>query len=111
MNINRILDWTKEWKMGLNLSKCKLMHIGNKKIHHDHHYSFEQDDFSYILENTNCERDLGITLQNDLKWDSQVNNVVLRANVILGKLKNSFKNWDMRTFKILFTYNILFFQH
>ncbi|CAF1072466.1 unnamed protein product [Brachionus calyciflorus] len=43
-NINKLLNWTIEWKMDLNLGKCKVMHLGNKKIHQDHFYSFEIDD-------------------------------------------------------------------
>jgi hypothetical protein len=103
LNINSILKWTVDWKMGLNLSKCKIMHLGNKKIHQDHHYSFELDEYSYTLENSQNERDLGIQLQSNLKWDKQVNTVVSKAQSILCKIKNSFKHWDLKTFKILFT--------
>jgi hypothetical protein len=101
-NINKILEWTADWKLDLNLSKCKVMHLGSKKIHQDHSYSFEIGEYSYVLENTENERDLGILMQNNLKWDSQINNVVTKANVVLGKLKNAFKNWDTKTFKILY---------
>jgi hypothetical protein len=102
-NINRILEWTTKWKMELNLSKCKVMHIGNNKIHQHHHYSFEFNDSSYILSNTSSERDLGVTLQDNLKWDDHISTIVLKANNVLGRIKNSFQNWDARTFKILFT--------
>ena len=103
LNINKILNWTVDWKMGLNLNKCKIMHLGNKKIHQNHHYSFELNDVCYILENSQSERDLGVSIQNNLKWESQVNSAVTKANAILGKLKNSFKNWDLKTFRLLFT--------
>ncbi|CAF0917391.1 unnamed protein product [Brachionus calyciflorus] len=35
-NINKILNWTTEWKLDLNLVKCKVMHIGNNVIHQNH---------------------------------------------------------------------------
>ncbi|CAF0803671.1 unnamed protein product [Brachionus calyciflorus] len=30
--------------MDLNLSKCKIMHLGSQKVHQDHFYSFEIED-------------------------------------------------------------------
>ena len=30
-DINKIVEWTKTWQMELNISKCKVMHIGKKK--------------------------------------------------------------------------------
>lgn len=89
--------------MDLNLGKCKIMHIGNKKIHQDHMYTFEIDDMAYVLESTKSERDLGVRLQDDLKWKEHISETVLKANFVLGKLKKSFENWDIRTFKTLFT--------
>jgi hypothetical protein len=105
-NINRLLSWANDWKLNLNLSKCKVMHHGNKKIHQDHHYTLDLTDYTYILENTKSERDLGIQVQSDLKWEDQINNVVMKANGILGKLKSSFKNWDVKTFKTLYTSHV-----
>ena len=29
-DINRIIQWTNTWFMRLNLSKCKVVHIGSK---------------------------------------------------------------------------------
>ena len=79
------------------------MHLGNKKVHQDHFYSFKIDNKVSIFENTNKERDLGIILQDNLKWDNHISNIIHKANYILGKLRNIFKNWDIRTFKVLFT--------
>jgi hypothetical protein len=80
----------------MELSKCKVMHLGNKKIHQDHYYLIETDEYCYTLENSQRERDLGILIQSNLKWDNQVNNVTLKAQAILSKIRYSFKNWDSR---------------
>ena len=79
------------------------MHLGNVKIHQDHMYTFEIDDVAYILENIKSERDLGVQLQDNLKWNNQISTSVLKANFVLGRLKKSFEKWDTRTFKVLFT--------
>ena len=36
-----------------------------------------------------CERDLGIYIQSDLKWDSQIKNVTVKANRLLGMIRKS----------------------
>ena len=78
--------------------------MGKKNNDHEHFYSFDVDDnLLYLIENSDSERDLGILLQSDLKWDNHISNIIHRANFTLGKLKNSFKKWDTRTFKLLFT--------
>ncbi|RNA05285.1 RNA-directed DNA polymerase from mobile element jockey-like [Brachionus plicatilis] len=89
-NINAILTWTKDWTMNLNL----IIHLDNKKFHQDQFYSFEIDDHVFILENTNSEIDLG---------DNQISKINHKSIFVLGKLRNSFKTWDTRTFMILFT--------
>ncbi|CAF0808212.1 unnamed protein product, partial [Brachionus calyciflorus] len=78
-NINKLLSWTRKWNMDLNLNKCKVMHLGNRNIHQDHFYSFEIDDIVYILENTDSERDLGVILQSNLKWDEHISNMINKA--------------------------------
>ena len=42
-------------------------------------------------------------LQDNLKWEEHISSTVLKANIILGKIRNSFKNLDMRTLKVLYT--------
>ena len=85
-NINKLLIWTKEWKMDLNLGKCKVIYFGNNKIHQDHFYSFEIDENVYVLENTRSERDLGVILQDNLEWDDNISTLIHKANFELGKL-------------------------
>ena len=102
-NINKILDWVSKWKMELNLSKCKVMHFGNNKIHQNRSYSFNLENKIHFIENTRSERDLGIIVQDNLKWNEHISTQVHKANFVLGKLNNAFKNWDLRTFKLLFT--------
>ena len=38
-----------------------------------------------------CERDLGIYIQYDLKLNSQIKNVTVRANRLFGMIRRSFK--------------------
>jgi len=44
------------------------------------------------LESVFEEKDLGVNMSNDLKWEKQCNEVVKKANKILGMIKRNFFN-------------------
>lgn len=101
-NINRIVNWTRTWGMQLNVGKCKVMHVGRLNPHNKYTMS-DQNNIEITLNETNCERDLGIFLSSDLKPTNQVNHAASTANKILGMLKNTFVNRDMHIWKKLYT--------
>ena len=48
------------------------------------------------------ERDLGVQIKYNLKWDDQSKLAVAKANKALATLKRTFKLWDANMFKQLF---------
>ena len=44
------------------------------------------------IEKTYLERDLGVIVANDLKWNEHVDRTVGKANRILGMLKRTFES-------------------
>lgn len=58
---------------------------------------------STLLNKSECEKDLGLYIKNDLKWDTQVEYVTAKANRILGMLKKSFKYPNVESIKLLYT--------
>ena len=62
------------------------MHMGynNKKV------NYEMDGKN--LEVVDEEKDLGVIMQNDLKWNSQCTKAVKTANRVLGMIRRSFSN-------------------
>ena len=59
--MKRIQEWSEKWLLSFNEDKCATMHIG---LHNQ-----KQD---YILNNkaikkSDCEKDLGVLVSNDLK--------------------------------------------
>ena len=79
-----VCRWSKDWLMLFNVEKCKVMHIGynNKKV------NYEMDGKN--LEVVDEEKDLGVIMQNDLKWNSQCTKAVKTANRVLGMIRRSF---------------------
>ena len=64
--------------------------------------SFETDSRVALSEIDN-ERDLGIQISSDLKWNIQVKKAANKANSVLGMLKRTFTYWSCDSLKILYT--------
>ena len=72
------------------------MHFGKNNPNHEYKIN------EYILEKTQSEKDLGITITNDLNWKSHINNAINKANRQLGLIKHSFKYLNETTGKLLY---------
>ena len=64
--------------MKLNINKCKVMHFGihNKK----QTYRLTESGF---LNETTVEKDLGVYINNELKWDKLVTEITKNALAII----------------------------
>ena len=78
--IDRLYDWSQEWKLLFNLGKCKIMHVGRA----NKHYNYAMG--GTPLETTGEEKDVGVYITDDLKPSRQCAEVVKRANRALGQL-------------------------
>jgi hypothetical protein len=61
------------------------------------------DGSMHTIEETATERDLGIRINNKLKWNDQVAKAKANAYSALSMLKRTFQHWDVRGFNILYT--------
>ncbi|MBY0580626.1 MAG: reverse transcriptase family protein [Rickettsiales bacterium] len=102
-DINNIMAWSSIWLTKFNYEKCKVMHIGKKNPNATFIMTDIDCNYNYTLCNTKAERDLGIMVQSDLKWHSQVDSVTSKANGMLGTIKRSFKYLDVNIVKMLYT--------
>ena len=81
-NVQRDLDklagWCDKWQMKFNEEKCKVLHFGRNNKGHT--YQINGRD----LENVQTEKDLGVLMSENLKFQEQINAVVVKANKMLG---------------------------
>ena len=83
-DIDRLGCWARKWGMRFQPVKCNMMQLtrkGIKKIH-----------ASYTLEGTDLEhvesiKYLGVTITNDLRWNTDVSNACSKANRTFGFLR------------------------
>jgi hypothetical protein len=105
-DVDRLVEWADEWRMKFNYNKCKVMYI-TKRVSMNLQLPFRMLDrvqgVEHCMEQVYSERDLGIQLQSDLKWDEQVKIACANANKTLGMLHNTFKCWDERMLRTLYS--------
>ena len=82
-DIDRLGSWARKWGMRFQPVKCNMMQLTNKwssKIQTN--YTLE----GTVLENVESIKYLGVTITNDLKWNTHISNVCTKANRALGFL-------------------------
>ena len=85
-DINHLGCWARSWGMKFQPVKCNIMQITRKRIKKiNASYSLE----GTVLENVEKIKYLGVTITNDLKWNTHVSNICTKANRTLGLLRRN----------------------
>ena len=99
-DIDNLQDWSDQWNLYFNISKCHVLHIGNSNPHNE--YTMKHDSTNLKVSECKEEKDLGVTFDQQLKFDSHVNRIVGKANQVLGMVKRAFTLDDTQTFVKLY---------
>ena len=92
---------TRKWQLRFNEEKCKVMHLGQYNHHYD--YTITSGGKDTTMGETTNERDLGMQIDRDLKFDQQMEMVANKANKTLGLIRRSFTYLDGPTMKKIYT--------
>jgi len=79
-DLQRLLDWAKEWEMEFDVDECKVMRIGNSNKNSKYYMDKNE------LEKAQEEKDLGVLITNDLKASSQCVQARNKTNRVLGMI-------------------------
>ena len=101
-DIEALATWTVDWRLLLHPDKCLILIFGKSKAvqalltHVDQPLCFtiKSGDNTTTLSQSSVEKDLGVFITSDLKWDVHIRCSINKANRVLATLK--------RTFKLLF---------
>ena len=74
-DLSSLEEWESLWLLKFNPKKCKVMHLD---YNHNPNNEFKLD--GIILESIVTEKDLGLTVSHDLKWDSNIKLCIKDAN-------------------------------
>ena len=85
-DIDRLGCWARKWSMRFQPVKCNIMQITGKRIKKiNASYNLE----GTVLDNVETIKCLGVTITNDLKWNTHVSNICTKANRTLGFLRRN----------------------
>ena len=95
-DINKLTEWSARWQLPFNIAKCKSLHIGKS----NNKYVYEMN--GQRLEQVTEEKDLGVLIDNELKFHKQTATAIKKANGVLGLIKKSFALLDSVTLTLLY---------
>ena len=96
-DLNQLVKWSERWQLGFNENKCKVFHLGNSNQKH----TYEMN--GTTLDITHAENDLGVTVDEDLKFHTHVVNAINKASRMLGLIRKTFTLLNETTVPRLFT--------
>ena len=82
-DLDAALRWESDWLMSFHPDKCNVLSVNRKR--QSLAYDYKMHD--HVLTKTTQSDYLGVTLQNDLKWNSHIHNVTNKSNRVLGMLR------------------------
>ena len=100
-DLDALVSWAKTWRMEFNIDKCCVLHLGINNKHHDY-TMLNKDSIRIPLKKTTCERDLGVLVDDKLKFSLHCNAQVNKANRMLGLIRRTVINLNPVIFKRLF---------
>lgn len=96
-DLNQLLNWSEKWLLLFHPDKCKVLELGKKNRTS---YDYKMGDIP--LEHVNSEKDLGITIDSELKFRQHIDIKTKKANQIMGIIRRTFDYLDNVTFLKLY---------
>ena len=84
--LQQVNKWCENNHMAINISNTKLMYVTSKPTHRqlsNTHSLPSVQLLDYVVDESTSERLLGVTINNDLSWNTQVENVIKKCNTFL----------------------------
>jgi hypothetical protein len=86
LSLENILRWSDDNGLPINLKKSCRMHFGSKNVSLPYHLGH-----TTLVERT-CERDLGVYIDNRMKFDDHIRHVVMKARSVAGRILRCFSS-------------------
>ena len=96
-DIDNMQKWSDKWLLLFHPDKCKIMRLGVKD-RCPFTYSINNQDIEYTVK----EKDLDVTIDDKLNFESHISTKVQTANNIMGLIRRTFTYLDKTIFTRLF---------
>ena len=99
-DIAKLEEWSNTWQLHFNADKCHVLTLGRfENIRHAHRYTICYNEMDHVFN----EKDLGVTIDAELKFEEHISRKVRIANAIVGQIRRSFSYLDCDTFRRIYT--------
>ena len=95
-SIDEMFNWTQQWQLNFNASKCKILHVGENNPRHT--YYIGNGNSRSEIEKTELEKDIGVFVDPELNFESHIEYTVKRAS---SKKATILRNFSYRSKKVL----------
>ena len=93
-------DWSNTWQLRFNPDKCHVLSLGKfENIKYTHRYVVYNNEIEHVFD----EKDLGVMIDSELKFDEHIAKKIRVANAIVGQIRRSFSYLDCDTFRRIYT--------
>ena len=100
-DLNALNNWSKTWDIDFNAKKCVVLQVKTRKRHHVASVDYKLGDHNLL--SVASQNDLGIIVTNNLNWKMHINQMICKANRILGLIRHTCNDVkDPLTRKILY---------
>ena len=99
----KISLWAQKWKVNFNCQKTELLNVCNRNFIIDNQLIFDNS----ILQPSISHKHLGLTLQENCKWDSHVTSLVAKCRPLVSCLKSYKYRLNRRSLEIMYKSYIL----
>ena len=82
-DIDKLVKWSDKWQMLFNFGKCKCLHTGSKNTGMNYEMG------GTILSKTVKEKDLGVTMNTNMKVSEQCRIAASKGNQVLGMIRRN----------------------
>ena len=86
-DLNSLSKWEDEWDMAFHPDKCQVLHVSNKKTKMEFKYKLHNQELAVVK----STKYLGVTIQDDGKFDVHVNNTINAGNKMLGFVRRNLR--------------------
>ena len=86
-DLNKMTQWSHKWSMEFHPQKCQIISITRKKNPIKYNYRMG----NHILERVPSAKYLGITLSEDLRWNTHINNICKKGNSTVAFIRRKLR--------------------
>ena len=98
-DLDSLEDWSERWLLRFNPDKCHVLTLGKfENIMHTHRYKIYGTEIEHVFD----EKDLGIMIDSELKFEEHISLKARKANAIMGMIRRSFTFLYCNLFKKLY---------